>query len=180
MLWPLGNIIAFFRCPHILRLSGIFSPCLIRRLYFAFWSLIFCFTLLSILHGHRIPSYFSQTYLLSLFLFPPLLNYVHSHLSWSHCDSASTFSVQKQKSCPAQRSRMLTGTRALSHEISISTENFVQGKKVFDFESLKYCKEEDLAIWLNSQNPKEKGHKTSTYNVHSCTQFLFICNLCSL
>lgn len=54
-------------------------------------------------------------------LLPPLLNYNHSHLPWSHCDSASTFSVQMQKSCPAQRSRMLVGTTELSHEISTST-----------------------------------------------------------
>lgn len=54
-------------------------------------------------------------------LFPHLLNCVHSHLPWSHYDSASTFSVQKEKSCPVQRSRMLAGTVELSHEISTST-----------------------------------------------------------
>lgn len=30
-------------------------------------------------------------------LFLPLLNCVHSHLPWSHCDSVSTFSAQKAK-----------------------------------------------------------------------------------
>lgn len=57
---------SFFRCLCLLRLSEISSPCLIRKLYFASWSSIFWFILLSILHGHRIPSYFSQTYLPSL------------------------------------------------------------------------------------------------------------------
>lgn len=37
-----------------------------QKIIFCFLILIFCFTLLSILYGHRIPSYFSQTYLPSL------------------------------------------------------------------------------------------------------------------
>lgn len=126
-LWPLGNIIAFES-----NFSGVYT----HWGYLKFSHLVLSENYILLLEPQ-----FSASHCLAFFmdtgyhhisakitflpcyttLFPPLLNCVHSHLPWSHCDSASTYSVQKQKSCPAQRSRMLARTIELSHEISMST-----------------------------------------------------------